>query len=724
MVSYEPLHHKYRPQTFKDLVGQEAIAKTLTNAIVTQRIAPAYLFTGPRGTGKTSSARILAKSLNCLDSEQPTPKPCGLCEACQEIAGGYALDVTEIDAASNTGVDNIREIIEKAQFAPARCRYKVYIIDEVHMLSTAAFNALLKTLEEPPKRVVFVLATTDPQRVLPTIISRCQRFDFRRIPLEGMVTHLQAIASQENIDITAEAITLVAQVAQGGLRDAESLLDQLSLITGQVTVEAVWDLVGAVPEKDLMVLAQAIANDNSEAVLEQCRHLMDKGREPLVVLQNLAGFYRDLLIAKTAPSRRELVAVTSPTWNQLRELSQTQEVPSILKSQQHLKNSEAQIKNTTQPRLWLEVTLLGLLPSANSQELFTGKPQTQASDLKRDVGTRGRGDGETGRRGDGENRNATRNFPHPQEATHSVSPQPSQPNRQQQSTPEIKPSTNGIAPVADSPPATPVAQISNQSPSEATVTASTNTENAVTEKSINPNSTILEELWQQVIAQLRLPAIKALLHQHCYLLSFEGTIACVGVSSQPLLKLAQNQLPTIEAAFNAAYKSQVKVKLLTKTRKSNKNSSIKPPKSLNHFPKPEPRSEVTQVANTSGSTATGTVALEVTQVKNNPNADTPDVATVTLTSSEGLKTDPKLETKASSFVDSPTKELTLSQELEWDTEYVDKAMEELKQFFEGEIIELAHDSNQSEAVVSEEPQFPEVSEVATQQLKQQDDVPF
>ncbi|NER23121.1 MAG: DNA polymerase III subunit gamma/tau [Symploca sp. SIO1C2] len=706
-MSYEPLHHKYRPQTFKDLVGQEAIAKTLTNAIVTQRIAPAYLFTGPRGTGKTSSARILAKSLNCLDSEQPTPKPCGLCEACQEIAGGYALDVTEIDAASNTGVDNIREIIEKAQFAPARCRYKVYIIDEVHMLSTAAFNALLKTLEEPPKRVVFVLATTDPQRVLPTIISRCQRFDFRRIPLEGMVTHLKAIASQENIDITAEAITLVAQVAQGGLRDAESLLDQLSLITGQVTVEAVWDLVGAVPEKDLMVLAKAIANDNSEAVLEQCRHLMDKGREPLVVLQNLAGFYRDLLIAKTAPSRRELVAVTSPTWNQLRELSQTQEVPSILQSQQHLKNSEAQIKNTTQPRLWLEITLLGLLPSANSQELFTGKPQTQASDLKRDAGTRGRGDAGTGRRGDGENRNATRKFPHPQEATHSVSPQPSQPNRrQQQSTPEIKPSTNGIASVADSP---PVAPTSNKSPSEPTVTASANTENAVTEKTINPNSTILEELWQQVIVQLRLPAIKALLHQHCYLLSFEGTVACVGVSSQPLLKLAQNQLPTIEAAFNAAYKSQVKVKLLTKTRKSSNNSSITPPRDSNKFLESEPQAQVTQVANSSGSTATKTVPFETPKVNNNPKADAPDVATATLTSSEGLKTDPKLETKVSSLVDSPAKELTPSQELEWDTEYVDKAMEELKQFFEGEIIELAHDNNQPQSVVSEQPQFPEVT---------------
>ncbi|NES18235.1 MAG: DNA polymerase III subunit gamma/tau [Symploca sp. SIO3E6] len=735
MVSYEPLHHKYRPQTFKDLVGQEAIAKTLTNAIVTQRIAPAYLFTGPRGTGKTSSARILAKSLNCLDSEQPTPKPCGLCEICQEIAGGYALDVTEIDAASNTGVDNIREIIEKAQFAPARCRYKVYIIDEVHMLSTAAFNALLKTLEEPPKRVVFVLATTDPQRVLPTIISRCQRFDFRRIPLEGMVTHLKAIASQENIDITAEAITLVAQVAQGGLRDAESLLDQLSLITGQVTVEAVWDLVGAVPEKDLMVLAQAIADDNSEAVLEQCRHLMDKGREPLVVLQNLAGFYRDLLIAKTAPSRRELVAVTSPTWNQLRELSQTQEVPSILQSQQHLKNSEAQIKNTTQPRLWLEVTLLGLLPSANSQE--TGKLGTRAciQSQKFDVGAKHLGDSLSQKpkvyspnaspSGSLKTHSSKPNTQVHRQASASTTPQPSEPNRQQQSTPEIKPSNNGIAPAANARPATPVAPTSNKSPSEPTVTVSANTENPVTAKSINPNSTILEELWQQVIEHLRLPAMKALLHQHCSLLSFEGTVACVGVSSQPLLKLAQNQLPTIEAAFKAAYKSQVKVKLLTKTGKSSNNSSLKSPKAANKFPKPEPQAKAELVANSSGATATETVPFETPKVNNNPHIDAPEVANPTLTSPEGLKTDPKLETKVSSFVDSPTKELTPSQELEWDTEYVDQAMEELKQFFEGEIIELAHDNNQREAVISEQPQFPEVTEVANQQLAtQDDDVPF
>ncbi|HAC62333.1 MAG TPA: DNA polymerase III subunit gamma/tau, partial [Cyanothece sp. UBA12306] len=363
MSSYEPLHHKYRPQTFADLVGQEAIATTLTNAIATKRIAPAYLFTGPRGTGKTSSARILAKSLNCQAVEDPTATPCGKCEVCRAIARGSALDVIEIDAASNTGVDNIREIIERAQFAPVQCRYKVYVIDECHMLSVAAFNALLKTLEEPPDRVIFVLATTDPQRVLPTIISRCQRFDYRRIPLDAMVSHLGKIAQQETIDIAEDALILVAQISNGGLRDAESLLDQLSLLSGTITPEKVWDLVGAVPEQDLLILLQAIALDNSELVIDRCRHLMNRGREPLVVLQNLAGFYLNLLIAKTSPHRSDLVAVTATTWQTLCTEAEQWKVPIILQGQQLLKDSEIQLRNSTQPRLWLEVTLLSLLPS-------------------------------------------------------------------------------------------------------------------------------------------------------------------------------------------------------------------------------------------------------------------------------------------------------------------------------------------------------------------------
>ncbi|UZQ56414.1 DNA polymerase III subunit gamma/tau [Trichothermofontia sichuanensis B231] len=362
-MTYEPLHHKYRPQTFADLVGQTAIATTLANAISQEKIAPAYLFTGPRGTGKTSSARILAKSLNCLASDRPTAQPCGVCEACSSITRGTALDVTEIDAASNTGVDNIRELIERAQFAPVQCRYKVYVIDECHMLSTAAFNALLKTLEEPPAHVVFVLATTDPQRVLPTIISRCQRFDFRRIPLDAMVAHLQKIAAIEGIDITVEALTLVGQIAQGGLRDAESLLDQLSLAVGQITADRVWDLVGAVPERDLLVLLQAIAANDPIAVIDCTRQLLDRGREPLTVLQNLASFYRDLLIAKTAPDRRDLVALTEPTWTQLVVLARSWDTHLILQSQQQLRSGEAQLKHSTQPRLWLEVILVGILPT-------------------------------------------------------------------------------------------------------------------------------------------------------------------------------------------------------------------------------------------------------------------------------------------------------------------------------------------------------------------------
>ncbi len=374
-MGYEPLHHKYRPQIFADLVGQEAIAHTLSNALNTGRIAPAYLFTGARGTGKTSSARIMAKSLNCLSSDSPTPHPCGKCELCHSIANGNALDITEIDAASNTGVDNIRELIERAQFAPVKARFKVYIIDECHMLSTAAFNALLKTLEEPPDRVTFILATTDPQRVLPTIISRCQRFDFRRIPLDAMVKHLGKIAAIENINIKIEAITLVSQIAQGGLRDAESLLDQLSLLDGEITIEAVWDLVGSVPEQDLLSLIEAIATDHSTQLIDYVRRIMDRGREPLIVLQNLANVYRDLLIAKTASDRSDLVAMTSSGWERLSQLAQSLAIPNILLGQQHLRSAELQIRNSNQPRLWLEVTLMGLLPSAQNAIAQSQSPQ-------------------------------------------------------------------------------------------------------------------------------------------------------------------------------------------------------------------------------------------------------------------------------------------------------------------------------------------------------------
>ncbi|WP_310410106.1 DNA polymerase III subunit gamma/tau [Chamaesiphon sp. OTE_8_metabat_110] len=360
-MAHIPLHHKYRPQTFADLVGQEAIATTLTNALRLEKIAPAYLFTGPRGTGKTSSARILAKSLNCMASQVPTAQPCGKCAVCSSISVGAALDIIEIDAASNTGVDNIRELIERAQYAPVQCRYKVYIIDECHMLTTAAFNSLLKTLEEPPAHVVFVLATTDPQRVLPTIISRCQRFDYRRIPVDAMVKHLTYIAGIESIEIAPASVTLIAQIAQGGLRDAESLLDRLSLLDGEITPDRVYDAIGSVPERDLLGILQSIATSDPESLLDRTRTILERGKEPLTVLQNLAGCYRDLTIAKTAPKRPDLVPLTGETWTGLCKIAQSWELNWILAGQKHLKDSEIQLKHTTQPQLWLEIAILGLL---------------------------------------------------------------------------------------------------------------------------------------------------------------------------------------------------------------------------------------------------------------------------------------------------------------------------------------------------------------------------
>lgn len=549
---YEPLHHKYRPQTFADLVGQDAIATTLTNAIQTSKIAPAYLFTGPRGTGKTSSARIMAKSLNCLKSNVPTPAPCGVCDVCHSITKGSALDVIEIDAASNTGVENVRDIIERSQFAPVQCRYKVYVVDECHMLSTAAFNALLKTLEEPPERVIFILATTDPQRVLPTIISRCQRFDFRRIPIDVMVSHLSAIASKENININSEALQLVAQNAQGGLRDAESLLDQLSLLSGQVTIERVWDLVGTCSELDLMQLLRAIAANKPETVLDCARAVMDRGREPINILQNLAGFYRDLLIAKTAPSRSDLVAVTAATWQALCEEADKLDITNILAGQQHLAKSEVQLKNTTQPRLWLEVTLLGLLPTAHQQTV-----NPQLSTLTSQAGTQ------------------------------NVKPAPSQPLQhpeggQNRPLTQLQPTPVNDAVAHNSAstqatPDTPTSQPSDHQHSEPSEDASIAAQPAIEPLPSAVDSasqTSREQIWQQVLANLQPISTRELLRQMCHLIEFDGTFARIGVKSQAWYKKTQTHLPNITSAFGATFMGEVQVSLELATPTETKTTSV------------------------------------------------------------------------------------------------------------------------------------------------------
>ena len=526
-MAYEPLHHKYRPQTFADLVGQEAIATTLTNAILQSRIAPAYLFTGPRGTGKTSSARILAKSLNCQSGETPTPTPCGTCEACRSIVSGSALDVIEIDAASNTGVDNIRELIEKAQFAPVQCRFKVYVVDECHMLSTAAFNALLKTLEEPPDRVVFVLATTDPQRVLPTIISRCQRFDYRRIPLESMVSHLRFIADQENIEIEQDALTLVAQIAQGGLRDAESLLDQLSLLPPPIKVEAVWDLVGAVPERDLLALAEAIAKNHPEGIIDRARHLMNRGREPLIVLQNLASFYRDLLIAKTAPQRHDLVAITPSTWEAITAFVKSIPLTTLLQGQEHLRASEVQLKNTTQPRLWLEVTLLGLLPGAQM-----AAPAPAAT-------------------------------PMPAIAAPTAAPAVTTPT----SAAPAPPPTQAPMPPAPEPPG--MVQQASAALGASPLPSNTPQENTT-------NHVNLKELWKRIVANVEFRSTQMLLRQQGRLLKVTDKAARVGINERWISNL-QGKLPAIEAAFAKTMGQPLKVSLESVVPQSEAEEDISAP---------------------------------------------------------------------------------------------------------------------------------------------------
>ncbi|MEH2211237.1 DNA polymerase III subunit gamma/tau [Nostoc sp.] len=587
-MSYEPLHHKYRPKSFAELVGQEAISTTLTNAIGTSKIAPAYLFTGPRGTGKTSSARILAKSLNCLKGDKPTAEPCGVCEVCQGIAKGYALDVIEIDAASNTGVDNIRELIEKAQFAPVQCRYKVYVIDECHMLSTQAFNALLKTLEEPPRHVVFVLATTDPQRVLPTIISRCQRFDFRRIQLEAMVKHLSAIASYENIHISLDAVTLVAQLSQGGLRDAESLLDQLGLLAGEVTPERVWDLVGTVSEQDLLGLLNAIAQDKPEAVLDCTHYILDRGREPLTILQNLAAFYRDLLIAKTAPHRHNLVACTQQTWTALVEFAQYFDMSVILAGQQHLREAEVQIKNTTQPRLWLEVTLLGLLPSA------TANIQPQASSFAPRVNNTPA---------------VSPSYPPIVAQNHPVSSVPlAEPktnhnslnhhqaaaqNHPVSSLPVAEPQTNHNSlnhhqaaaqnqPVTSSP---PVEQQTNHNSGANSVSPPTPEPVAVPVPSVNVEPVTSEvvgeaeydltQIWQQVLANLQPKSRQEMLRQMSQLIEFDGVVARIAIK-QAWYDKGKSYLPMITAAFQQTFQREIQINI-EKGISSNSTSAKKNP---------------------------------------------------------------------------------------------------------------------------------------------------
>ncbi len=359
--THQPFHLKYRPTNFDELIGQNVVSLTLKQALITNKIAPAYLFCGPRGTGKTSSARILAKSLNCLKHSNPNQLPCNQCELCKNINVGIALDIIEIDAASNTGVENIREIIERANFAPTQARWKVYVIDECHMLSTAASNALLKTIEEPPDRVVFVLATTNPERVLKTIQSRCQKFNFKRINSDYIYKHLIDIAKQESIDFEDEGIKLIAKRSNGGMRDAQRLLDQLSLIPNGITKKNVEEVLGEVSENDLLVLINSLINNSPDSVIKSCDELYNSGNEPIAILEGLLNITRDLLLKTVETNYDELFYTSKEFESEIDRMSKLITKSKIIDWHRYLKNLEYQIKNSSQPRLWLEINLTSLL---------------------------------------------------------------------------------------------------------------------------------------------------------------------------------------------------------------------------------------------------------------------------------------------------------------------------------------------------------------------------
>lgn len=367
---YIPLYRKYRPQKLDELVGQEHIKKALSNSIEMDKIAHAYLFTGPRGTGKTSTARIFAKSLNCMKGA--TANPCDECENCRNITNSTPMDVIEIDAASNRKVEDAQNILEKVMYAPVSSRYKIYIIDEVHMLSSTAFNALLKTLEEPPKNVIFILATTEVHKVLDTIKSRCQRFDFRRITTNDIVKHLRFIADAEKINITDDALYTIAKNSAGGMRDSIALLDQLSVLGAKdaISTEDINALLGRISFDVLKNLADSIVNSSPNDAIEILEKIYNSGNEPVQILQNLLDYLKNLLIVKNC--RAEIVfELTQMNDLQIKELkaqSELIETHQIVALSEKCSSYIKEVKTTNNPRLWLEV---GVMDMANLSENTT-----------------------------------------------------------------------------------------------------------------------------------------------------------------------------------------------------------------------------------------------------------------------------------------------------------------------------------------------------------------
>jgi len=363
-VEHIALYRAWRPQSFSDMVGQQHIIQTLQNAIREQRVSHAYLFSGPRGTGKTSAAKILAKAVNC--EHGPAEEPCNTCEACRRITAGAVMDVQEIDAASNRGVEEIRDLREKVKYAPTEVRRKVYIIDEVHMLTTEAFNALLKTLEEPPAHVMFILATTEPHRLPATIISRCQRFDFRRVSLEEQTGRLERICTEEGITAEPEALAYIARLSDGGMRDALSILDQIASFTGgTVSYQQVLDMTGGIASEQFGRLAAALKQGDAGLVLQIVEQFMQEGKSADKCMENLLYYFRDLLMIKMVPDADKLTdRVLNPA--EFQEMAQAFSREELFQMIDTLNRYQGEMKYASQPQTLFEVALLKLSGIAQS----------------------------------------------------------------------------------------------------------------------------------------------------------------------------------------------------------------------------------------------------------------------------------------------------------------------------------------------------------------------
>lgn len=403
-MSYLVLARKWRPQTFEDLVGQEPISRILKNAITQNKVAHAYIFSGPRGVGKTTTARILAKTLNCLSG--PTPDPCGKCPSCTAISDGSSMDVSEIDGASNTGVDNIRDLRERVRYAPSGGRYKIYIIDEAHMLSTSAFNALLKTLEEPPPHVIFVLATTEPKKIPSTVLSRCQHLPFRRIPGQKIKERLKFICNADSIKAEDSALEMIARAADGSMRDSLTILDQIASFSEDITVSEIKNLLGLTDVETLSKLSEAVIEGDRKSIISIISELTNTGTDLKAFTKDLLQFIRNLLIAKIAGDTEDIMDLSEEELSAITDLKgkTTEEHTALILSE--LIKTEPGIKSAFYPRIALEMILIrlsllshltsinealrivsGHQPAVSSQEIKSQKSENKVKETeKRGIG--------------------------------------------------------------------------------------------------------------------------------------------------------------------------------------------------------------------------------------------------------------------------------------------------------------------------------------------------